>query len=454
MPNTTNLRSIRREMLRRNPDFGVSYNIASLTTTAAVVTLLATGGYTSGRFVDRWLLRSHAASAADLIRRCTAFTSSSGTLIHAGTNYSDTTATSEILDILEHEPRIVDEAIAVTLSRLKRRDRHMLPCIPGQTWYLLGDLTWIEEPADIMEIRWAPCPILSNNSSFEKWNSYDTSGILVPDNWVVAGVSATATRSTTQIFSGSYSVALLRSGADATLTQTIGTLNNGVDSLASDVVTISGMVWASVASRARLSISDGVTTTNTDYHTGGSTWEELSTEVTIGAAPTTLTIAAQVNTGDTTAYFDKVLANYGSVTDAVRRGSYPEYSIPLEHTDFDQGAGTLRIKLPQRGYGSQYVIYSKRAYPVLDTTRFMAGTAEADIIDAPMDLVAIGAVARVYETLAHKETQDRQIQYLALAQDWRGRFNRLAREHLGVKAQPGGFQLNRQRSLLPPARSY
>ena len=455
MPNTTTLKAIRREMLAKNQALGLKFNIASLTTTTAVVTLLAAGGFTQGRFFGRFLVRADAASAADRIRRVTDFTASSGTLTHAGTNYADTTATSEILEILEYEPWIYDEAINLTLNRLKRRDRTIIPCIPGTSWYDLGDLNWIEEPSDIMEVRWSPSPVLSNNGDFTKWNSYNTSGVLTPDNWTVGGASATAARSTTQVYSGSYSAQLVRAGTNATLTQTIGLLRNGVESLASDVVTISSMIWSDTASKARISISDGVTTTNSSFHTGGSTWEELSSEVTIGATATTLTIAAQVNVDAGTAYFDKTMLNYAALNDAIRRGNHAEYTIPLEDSDFDQYAGSLKIKLPVHGYSSHFIIYSKRPYPQLDATRFLAGSADADVIDAPVDLVAIGAISRLYFTLAQRETDnERKQQYATHYRKWEGNFNRLAREHLGVKAQNSGFQFNRPWSLLPPARSF
>ena len=89
----TSLKEIRREMLARNQALGLKFNLASATTTTAVVTALAAGGFTQGRFFGRFLVRAEAATAAgaDRVRRVTDFTASSGTLTHAGANYTDTT---------------------------------------------------------------------------------------------------------------------------------------------------------------------------------------------------------------------------------------------------------------------------------------------------------------------------------------------------------------------------
>ena len=95
------LKEIRREMYRRHPGaLGRTESIASLTTTTAVVNALATGVIDSEKFVRKWMLRAEAASAADRVRIVKTFASASGTFTHEGTNYADTTATSEKLDTI------------------------------------------------------------------------------------------------------------------------------------------------------------------------------------------------------------------------------------------------------------------------------------------------------------------------------------------------------------------
>ena len=93
----TTLKSIRRAMyLRPGSGVGQTEVIASLTTTTAVVSKLATGTINSEKYLRKWLIRAEAASQpADRERSCSAFSSSTGTFTHAGANYADTTATSE-----------------------------------------------------------------------------------------------------------------------------------------------------------------------------------------------------------------------------------------------------------------------------------------------------------------------------------------------------------------------
>ena len=130
----SSLKEIAREILNhRELGLGRVETIASLTTTTAVVTALATGGRSAQEFVEKWMLRRDTATAADRLRRCTSFTSSSGTLTHAGTNYADTTATSESIEIWDIEPKFVDQAINATLHRLKREDREIFPRTEGST---------------------------------------------------------------------------------------------------------------------------------------------------------------------------------------------------------------------------------------------------------------------------------------------------------------------------------
>lgn len=436
---------------------GSSWNIASLTATTVVVTLLAnSGGYSSGKFQNRFLFRSNAASVADLVRRCTDFTAVSGTLTHPGPSYSDTTATSEVLDILEYEPRLFDDAIQTVLSILKRRDRYILPCVPGE-WYDIGALTWIRQPADIMEVKWSPSPILNNNYNFGKWGSYDSSGNLVLDNWTFAGSGGTLARASVDgngyppQNNASWLAKLTRSGTNVTLTQNIGILSNGVESLASNTVSISALVWSNTASAARISIADGTAETNSSYHTGSGLWEELTVEFSMAATASILEVKAKVDV-NSDAYLNTFKVNLGSVSDAVRRDNYPEYIIPVEDYDFDQI--NLRLRLPQRGYGGHYVIYSKREYAHPNDARFYAGSAEADVIDAPVDIVAVGAIARVYFALAQRETEKRKEEYMVLYRKWWLEFSRLARGHLGVKAVEPGVNFNRRRSLIPAARGF
>lgn len=456
----TSLKEIRREMLARNQALGLKFNLASATTTTAVVTALAAGGFTQGRFFGRFLVRAEAATAAgaDRVRRVTDFTASSGTLTHAGANYTDTTATSEILEILEYEPWLYDRAINLTLSRLKRRDRQIIPCRPGMTRYYLDQLSWIERPSDILEVKHCNSPVITNNRYMQKRNSYNSSGALIPDDWtIISGATGTGF-STTETWKGAYSFLLERDSTDAQLSQFFGTLPTGVssDSLVGIDVTAVTVCWSDTASKILVTLDYSPSSTDpSSYHTGNSIWQELSISQAIEAGKfSDIGIVNNIDADAGNAYIGESYAFIGTtVTDQLRRDNYPETTLELEDYDFDQGNGTLALILPERPRGTQYVIYSKRGYPQLDETRLLAGTADADVIDAPVDIMAIGAIGRLYEMLAERETDnERKTHYEELTGFWEQKFRPLAQQHLGIKKREPGVDFLRPKTLASAPR--
>ena len=107
---------IMQEMFREAPVLGPVESIASGTVTTCVVSRLATGSTSANRYRNWRMLRPDASAAADRERICSAFADITGTLTHAGANYSDTTFTNESLLLLNpaFEPHYVDAAIRET----------------------------------------------------------------------------------------------------------------------------------------------------------------------------------------------------------------------------------------------------------------------------------------------------------------------------------------------------
>lgn len=421
------LKAIRREMMRRVPaheSIGRVEDIASLTTTTVVVNALATGTVNPEKFIRKWLLRAEGA-AADRVRMSSNFSSSTGTLTHAGANYSDTTATNEKIEIHEHEPYIVDQAINVELGRLMRIDREIIPATAGH-WYYLDDLDWIHEPGDVQKVAWSAYNGLCRNADLQKYNTISSTGAMQPDAWTLAGSGATMARSTTQTYRAPYSLAITRAGTDCTVSQKVGLLVTGVDGdeLAnSKTVTAFARVWASAASTVRVQLYDEVNASiiaSSSYHSGGSDWEELATaETALSTSIDGLTVQVSVETNDGTVYVARLDAVRGGLTDAVRRGNFEEYEVdPRPY--FDQGSGPLRMYLDGRSNG-QYVVYSYRPYPEFNADRMLAGTADADETDAPIVTIATGAIARLFETV-HGAGDPR-------AREWRGKADTLYRRH-------------------------
>jgi hypothetical protein len=102
------------------------------------------------------------------------------------------------------------------------------------------------------------------DGSFEVWT---TSTNLT--HWTETTVTATKTSTAGLVRQGSYSCKL--SGAAGTLTAVISS-NPDLQWLRGSTITFSSQGWCDTANALRLSISDGITTTYSSYHTGGSTW--------------------------------------------------------------------------------------------------------------------------------------------------------------------------------------
>jgi len=181
------------------------------------------------------------------------------------------------------------------------------------------------------------------NGDFESWSAGTA---VAPDGWVLTGASATVARSASQKI-GTYSCALTRVGTNCNIANTLTTYNT---TLKSRKVTFSCWVYATVASRARIRISDGVGAEYSSYHTGGSSWELLSITRTMDVSTAEVAGLCWVDTGDTTAYFDGAMlvegasafafspkpaeegiwADYGAVSTVVGWSSYGTKNIYIK----------------------------------------------------------------------------------------------------------------------------
>lgn len=134
-------------------------------------------------------------------------------------------------------------------------------------------------------------------SSMEDW---ENGASAAPTEHVLSGAGAAVSRSTTFVKVGTYVAAVQRNGADATLYHDFP----DYDDYKGRKMTFACWVYATVGSRARIAISDGVGSTNSSYHTGGSGWERLTVTHDVDSSATRIRVEMQVNTGNTTAYFD------------------------------------------------------------------------------------------------------------------------------------------------------
>ena len=153
---------------------------------------------------------------------------------------------------------------------------------------------WISN-TDLIGGNWLP------NGGIRDW---DVS--TAPNKWALVGGGASVTKDTTTLW-GLPSAALVRVGNDCYIHCSEVEWPGLID-LGGTTIRFEAWVYATVASRARLSVYvNGASVGASSYHTGGSTPELLRTdEITITDSPTSISFRCEVNTGNTTAYFAKV----------------------------------------------------------------------------------------------------------------------------------------------------
>lgn len=144
-------------------------------------------------------------------------------------------------------------------------------------------------------------------SNMEDW---DAGTSAAPSDHTLAGASATVAREATIIKQGTYSAAVTRVGADATLYYDFPEFSSYLGRR----MTLGAWVYATVADRARISINDGVGSSESSYHTGDSTWQFLTITRNIDASATQIRCGMEINTGNTTGYFDGMVLVEGELT--------------------------------------------------------------------------------------------------------------------------------------------
>jgi len=147
-----------------------------------------------------------------------------------------------------------------------------------------------------------------------------------PDNWTLAGASATVARDASPVKIDQYSAEITRAGADCYLSQSI---TSGWS--AGQQVTAGAWVYATVADRARVTIITDAGSTSSSYHAGSSAWVWLEATHEIEYNATTLAIRLEVKTGDTAANFDGVAMYLGSGIDSTPHASAVTYAAAHDH---------------------------------------------------------------------------------------------------------------------------
>ena len=335
-----------------------------------------------------WML--DAANETDKDRRIEEWDDSEGTIKWLKAR-SDTTYTSETYIILPGQGEwsrfdfytALNDRLAIT----RRSVPSSIPTIKDETTYRLGNLSWVRSRGDVDQVFYRPSPNPIDNAQFDNWKDGSSSA---PTRWVLAGTGGTVARTSSNLTRGFYGASVTRAGADTTITQTIGLLNG---QLAGQDVTFECDVYATVASRARIGISDGLTTTYSSYHTGGSGVERLAVDKTLSASATTLQVICSVDTGDTSATFSHAASQEGSSVDsALTDTGDSAHRLRELRYEIREYGGQVVIELASAlARGSQLVVYTGQPYPSLS-----ADTGSTDCPDAVIVPGALYELGRRY----------------------------------------------------------
>jgi len=115
-------------------------------------------------------------------------------------------------------------------------------------------------------------PGLLPNNNFEEWSNGVNSA---PNGWVVEGTGAGITQDNTVVKVGTYSARLICS------TSYLAYLKHYLYGYDGTEITFGAWVWCNTVGRARINIWTGIADSPSAYHTGGNTWEWLTTTATI-----------------------------------------------------------------------------------------------------------------------------------------------------------------------------
>ncbi len=200
---------------------------------------------------------------------------------------------------------------------------------------------------------------LIRNGSVEVWSG---GAALAPDYWTLTGAAATVAREAAIIKHGLYSAKVTRAGTDCHLSRNCY-VDMGSTYIQSRTFTFGAWVYASVASRVRLRVYDGVTTYYSSYHTGGSTWEFLTVTVTAGAAVVAFTVGLAVDTGNTSGYIDGATLIEGSVV-------IPFGQNPREWT-YDKVVQVVNVQTGEVATGVTALPYDDTIPQIAEGTEFM-----------------------------------------------------------------------------------
>ncbi len=183
------------------------------------------------------------------------------------------------------------------------------------------------DTADPQYITWSGNVLI--NGGFENW----TTG--TPDYWSLSGGVATVSKEVSIIKKGLSSAKVSRAGANCKLAQNISSYTD----YRGKSFTVGAWVLSSQVSQARLAVSDGLKTSYSTYHSGGGTWEFLSTSLLVSQGAQSLGVELQVLNIDGSVFCDVMSGGESKSADYLAIMGHDFYgsggALTLEASDDD-----------------------------------------------------------------------------------------------------------------------
>jgi hypothetical protein len=297
----------------------------------------------------------------------------------------------------------INAAINRCTADLYRMAWVQLPTIQDEQNYSLVNFPWVRKRTDILQVWRRESPQLLANEGFELWG--DGSSAELP-GWVLSGTGAIAARTLSIKTHHAYAVQLTAAGGvDAELRQTVGLLNL---QLRGENVVGSCIVKTGIAAAARIGISDGLTTTWSDYHTGGGGFETLTVPVkTLDAAAIDLQFRVIMEENGQATFDEPIAIEGDEIPGPLQNGGSPSYRLEgIEASRIDY-ATTPALLINKLGRGQQLVVAT--AQP------FFPMNADTDVTDAPLEALMAGALLQLANINRKGEAKDR---WDDIAQRW------------------------------------
>lgn len=366
---------------------GYQGNISSGTALTAVLAPLV-GNKPDDELIDQLLVMPDAANAGDMERLISDWAKTTGTATWEG-NRTDTTYTSETFFTLPQDTATLDELrdlINEVLEETTRTYRYAAPTLDDETLYNMQALSWLRNRDDIDGIVLRSTANMVFNADFGYWHNGTTSA---PDGWTLAGSGATIARGTAFASRGPYVAEVTRVGNDATLVQDVpyALAKQLIDDLST--IAIKVRCTATVASRIRVGINNGVDTEWSSYHSGDGEPEDLTASRTLTAAASRVRIVCSVDTGDTMGSFDFAPMVEGSSVSDSDFDSLGQPERPISGVQWlNFGSMVPMVRVPSAiGRGQQLVIVTRRPFATLST--------DSASTEATAEMVEHGAIYKL-----------------------------------------------------------